>query len=489
MPRKKLRRALGLLGLGALALAGVCVTRAALLEPQSVDAGPPPDVPAYDAEAVARALSGAIQHKTVSMVRGGEEAAFVALAEHLRQSFPRVHATLEQETHGRSLIYRWPGQDPALAPILLLGHLDVVPVEPGTEDSWTHPPYSGEIAGGFVWGRGAMDDKTSVVTQLAAIEGLLAAGFAPRRGVVLAYGEDEEVGGDNGAGQIAKMMAARGDRYEFVLDEGGVILADGLPGVTQPIALVGVAEKGAASIELIATAEGGHSSMPPAHSAIGRLAAAVARLEAEQMPNHTGGPTRQMLDAIAPHATFRARLALANLWLLEPLVVYALTLDHNSAATVRTTTAPTIFEAGAATNVLATRARAIVNFRIAPGDSVEGVLAHVRAVIDDPTITASCILECRDPSSVSPAAGLGMETLTRVISRVHPDAVVAPFLVVAGTDARHYASVSDHIYRFLPVLAGKEDRKRVHGTDERISIAAIDAHLQFYAQVIVEATR
>ena len=136
----------------------------------------------------------------------------------------------------------------------------------------------------------------------------------------------------------------------------------------------------------------------------------------------------------------------------------------------------------------ATRARAIVNFRIAPGDSVEGVLAHVRAVIDDPTISASCILECRDPSSVSPAAGLGMETLTRVISRVHPDAVVAPFLVVAGTDARHYASVSDHIYRFLPVLAGKEDRKRVHGTDERISIAAIDAHLQFYAQVIVEAT-
>lgn len=483
----RVKKAFKVAGLATLALAAVCVVRAAMLEPPAFDAGPPPQIPAVVGSDVAHHLSEALAIPTVSLSSGGTPEAFDQLDALLQRTFPRVHTTLVVEPVGHSRIYRWTGRDPSLPPVLLLAHLDVVPVEPGTEAAWTHPPFSGAIADGFVWGRGAMDDKAAVVGLLEAIEGLLEVGFTPSRTVVLAFGHDEEVGGEAGAAAVAARLRAGGQRFAFLLDEGGAIFSGGLPGLAEPVAFVGIAEKGYASVELSLTSEGGHSSMPAPHGALGRLAEAVVRVEESPRPLSLQGPTRAMLETLAPHMSFGPRLAMANLWLLDDIVARVLATQPAANATVRTTTAPTMFEAGTADNVLPAHARAVVNFRILPGDTVEGVLAHVRETVDDPQIEVRCIGVCRDPSPVSPVDGDGFTVVRRAIAHVFPGVLVAPHLVVGGTDARHYAALSDEVYRFLPIRLDDADRKRLHGTDERIDVDGLADAVRFYATVITLA--
>jgi carboxypeptidase PM20D1 len=483
----RIRKALKIVALALAALSAVCVGRAALLEPPAFEPGAAPDLPAFDEARAARRLGEAIAIPTVSLSTGGDPEAFDRLHALLRDRYPRVFSTLEVEAVGPSRILRWRGREPDLEPVLLTAHLDVVPVEPGTEGAWTQPPFSGASEGGFVWGRGAMDDKTAVIGILEAVEAMLAEGTTPRRTIVIAFGHDEEVGGEEGAAAIARRLGESGERYAFVLDEGGAILSGGLPGVSQPVAFVGIAEKGYASVQLSVVGEGGHSSMPPARSAIGRLAEAVVRVEGSPMPLSLQGPTRAMLDTLAPHMSFGPRVAMANLWLLDGVVARVLASQPAANATVRTTTAPTMFDAGTAENVLASRAQAIVNFRILPGETVDDVLAHVRDVVDDPAIEVRCVGVCRDPSPVSPADGEGFTTIRRAIAHVFPDVLVAPHLVVGGTDARHYVALSDEVYRFLPIALDDADRSRLHGTDERISVAGLGTAVKFYATILALA--
>jgi carboxypeptidase PM20D1 len=257
-------RLLLLLGSALVLLVAIIIARTLQYRFTQSVVEPAPEV-AVSAEAGER-LAGAIRIPTIShdAPTAFDPRPFQALHSYLKEQFPRVHSHLTREIVGtNSLLYTWRGSNPALKPILLMGHLDVVPVEPGTEEDWQEPPFSGRIADGFIWGRGAIDNKLTVLGTMEAVEMLLGRGFRPARGVYLAYGQDEEVGGQGGAQQIAALLKQRGVELEMVLDEGGVIGDGLLPGITTPTALVGIAEKGFVSVELSTGTAGGHSSVPP----------------------------------------------------------------------------------------------------------------------------------------------------------------------------------------------------------------------------------
>jgi carboxypeptidase PM20D1 len=444
---------------------------------------------AVDPDAAAGRLAGAVRFRTISYQDPSQfdAAQFLGLHRYLEQQFPRVEAALTREVVGDySLLYTWKGRDETLAPLLLLAHMDVVPAEPGTEGAWSCPPFEGRIADGFVWGRGAWDDKGSMLAILEGVEALLAEGFQPSRTVLLAFGHDEEVGGTHGAMQMAALLAERGVRPECVLDEGSVV-ADGIvPGVTAPVALVGIAEKGFLDVELSVEGEGGHSSMPPPQTVAGVLAAALVRLERNQMPAALDGATRQMFEYVGPEMAFGPRLVFANLWLFGPLVERRLAASPATNAALRTTTAITVVEGGTKANVLPSRARAIVNFRLRPGDTVDAVLDHVRATVDDPRVRVALPAGSapNEATAVSDTAAPSFTLLLRAIREVYPQTIAAPYLVVAATDSRHYAALTPNVYRFEPVWAGPDDLRRFHGIDERISVENYAGCVRFYAQVV-----
>lgn len=369
-----------------IVVAAVVLVRAAGLRSLQPEAPPPTTLDVDSAGAVER-FAGAIRIPTVSheRVEDTDSAAFRAFHAYLTERYPRVHERLVREVvGGLSLLYTWEGSDPDAEPVVLMGHQDVVPVIPGTEEDWTHPPYGGVLTDSYVWGRGAMDDKISVIAILEAVEALLADGFQPRRTFYLAFGHDEEVGGVRGAKAIAELLAARdAEPYAFVLDEGGAVARGMVPGVEGAVALVGIAEKGYVNLELVVEGQGGHSSTPPEQTNIGILAEAVSELEENQFPAELQGPARDMFAWLAPEMSFGARAAFANLWLFEPVVTRMLLSDPSTASMVRTTTAVTIVEGGVKANVLPIRARALVNHRIIPGETTRSVLERVRSVVDD----------------------------------------------------------------------------------------------------------
>jgi carboxypeptidase PM20D1 len=468
------------------------VRRAAVLSSRRLDVAPLDTAP-VDAERVAHALARTIRHQTISWSREAPPAAeaIEALQAELGALFPRVHASLERErVGGHSLLYTWRGSTPGLAPVVLVAHYDVVPVEPGTEDSWSQPPFSGALSGGEVWGRGALDDKGSLVAILAAVEDLLAEGFAPRRPLLLAFGHDEEIGGEAGARAIAAELASRGVRADLVLDEGGAVSDGVLPGLG-PVALVGVAEKGAVSLELIAEAPGGHSSMPPPQSAVGILAEAVRRLETGRPPARMVEATRATLEAFAPELPFLRRLVLANVDVLEPLVLRALATRPALDAAIRTTTAVTVIHGGTKSNVMPERASACVNFRILPGESVDDVIAHARATVADARVGIGIEpgTSGREPTAASPADGPAFALLEEAIAARFPGVVVAPYLVVGRTDARHFEAISENVYRFLPLRLDADARQRLHGTDERVGVEELAGAVGFYRELIRRAQR
>jgi carboxypeptidase PM20D1 len=317
---------------------------------------------------------------------------------------------------------------------------------------------------------------------------LLGEGFQPARTVHLAFGHDEETGGTNGARSIAALLASRGAELEMVLDEGGLIGEGLFPGVSSPVALVGIAEKGFASIELRIATPGGHSSLPPRRGAIGRLGAAVARLEERQMPARLDGPTQQLFDRVGPGFPFAQRAVFANLWLTRGLVLRTLERNPPTNAMIRTTTAPTIFQAGTKDNVLPSQARAVVNYRISPGDSVAAVLQHVRRSIEDDGIEVKLAGGfSAEPSAVSSTAAASFRVLESTIRSTLPEAVLAPYLVVVVTDSRHFAGMSPNVFRFLPVRLAQADLARIHGTDERLEVGRYERAIRLYRQLIRNA--
>ncbi|MGH7788870.1 MAG: M20 family peptidase [Candidatus Binatia bacterium] len=473
------------LALAAVVVAGVVVWRALNVHSRQIDVAPAQPL-TVDVERAAAGLAEAVRFETISHQDPAafDAAPFVGLRRFLEARFPRVHAALRRETvNDHSLLYAWPGTTDG-APILLLAHLDVVPVEAGSEAGWVQPPFGGIIADGYIWGRGTLDDKGSALAILEAAELLLAAGVQPPRTLYFAFGHDEEVSGHQGAKAIAALLAERGIAPALVLDEGGAILEGLVPGVDAPVASIGMAEKGYVSVELVVHGAGGHSSIPPRHTAIGVLSAAIERLEDDQMPANLNAAMGKSFDFLGPEMDFAPRLVLANLWLFGPLVEWQMSASAQTNAPIRTTTAVTVFQSGVKDNVLPSSARAVVNFRILPGDTVASVLEHVRRTADDPAVQISVLGEGNDPSPVSDVDSAAFEHVARTVRATFPGVLVTPFLVLGATDARHYTALSPHIFRFAPSRMRPEDLARVHGTNERIGVQGYADMIRFYAELM-----
>ena len=450
---------------------------------------------AVDAGAVAESMAIAVRAKTVTglLNPGNLAAEYEALHAHLKARYPLLHATLQREVvGGHSLLYTWAGTDPKAKPIALLAHQDVVPVAPGTEALWKKPPFSGLIEDGFVWGRGTLDDKSNLITQLEAVEMLVRSGFKPQRSVYLVFGHDEEVGGRQGAAQIVALLKQRGVQLEFVLDEGSALTEGVLAGVKAPVALIGLAEKGGVSLRFTAKAAPGHSSMPPAvpgASAIGMLGAALTRLDNHPVPGGVRGVAAEMFAVIAPELPLAQRLPLSNLWLFRPVVESMLAKGAATNAMLRSTTALTIFNAGNKANVLPGQAEAVANFRLLPGDSSASVTEHVKRVVADERIQIEPLDTPAEPSRVSSPDAPAFKLIERTVREVFPDAIVAPGLVIAGTDSRHFEAIADQVYRFMPVRFTLADLPRLHGTDERIAITQLADMVRFYHRLLSQAAR
>ncbi len=480
-----MRRLIAALGAGVAILAVVLVARAVRTPSKQVAVAAAAPI-SVDADAAAARLAGALRLRTVSNQDPAQfdGSQFRALHAYLAEHFPRVHQALQREViNDYSLLYTWKGSGDD-QPVLLLAHLDVVPVDPSTEASWVHPPFSGDIADGSVWGRGAIDDKGSALAILEATEGLLADGYQPPRTVMLAFGHDEELLGEHGAMVMADLLKQRGVAPAFVLDEGGSILEGLFPGIASPVASVGMAEKGYVSVELTVDGTGGHSSIPPRRTAVGQLAAAIDRLEARPVPSNIDAAMGRSFEYIGPEMAFPLRLVFANLWLFRPLVEWQMARAPQTDATIRTTTAPTMFHAGVKENQLPTSARAVVNFRILPGDTVESVLEHVRSTVADPEVKVSVLGRGDDPSPVSDVNAPAFAYVNRAIRATNPDVVVSPFLVLGATDARHYGGLTPNVYRFVPMRTRADDIPRFHGLNERIAVENYAGMIRFYHELL-----
>jgi carboxypeptidase PM20D1 len=443
---------------------------------------------AVDVAPAARRLSQAVQLETWWSAQTPHDAAFEALHRLLQDSFPLAHATLQRQSFGRhALLYTWRGSDPGARPLALLAHQDVVPIAPGTLGDWQQPPFSGAIRDGFVWGRGAWDDKGNLMAMMEAVELLLRSGFKPRQTIYLAFGADEELGGNDGARRMAQWMQQSGIRLGMVLDEGLLITHGMVPGAGKPVALIGTAEKGYVTLHLTARGQPGHTSMPPARSAIGMLGEAVALIEAHPMPARLTGVSRDMLEAVAPDVPGLQGWVMSNLWLTAPLVMHELARSPSANAMLRTTGVATVFQSGERDNVLPGVATASINFRILPGDTSQDVLAHVHRLVDGLGVKVESAAEVTEPSAVTPRDSAGYALVQRTLSELHPDVVVAPGLVIGGTDSRHYAAVADAILRFTPVHARSEDLARFHGSNERISVGNYVEMIQFYERLLRNA--
>jgi len=486
------RLLLGLLALVALLVLGVAVNT---WRQGSRQIDVPPLAPiTVDEKAAAESLAAAVRAKTVSSPSDAALNAdqFEALHAHLETRYPKLHAALKREVvAGLSLLYTWPGSDPAAKPILLMAHQDVVPIAPGTEKDWQAEPFGGTFKDGFIWGRGAWDDKANLISQMEAVEMLVASGFKPKHTVYLAFGADEEVGGLRGAKAIAKLLEERHVKLDFVIDEGLLITEGVLPGLNAPAALVGIAEKGYLSVVLRASATPGHSSMPPPKgtSAIAMMSAALNRLEDDQFPPRIQGVAREMFETVAPEMSGFGRVALSNLWLFGPIVRKQLEAGASTAAMLHTTTALTIFNAGNKENVLPGRAEATVNFRLLPGDSQASVMSHVKQAVANERVELSVLPGATEPSRVAPTDSASYKLIERTVRELFPGTIVAPGLMIGGTDSQHYESVADHIYKFSPVRAKPEDLPRFHGTNERISTANLAELIRFYHRLVQQAAQ
>lgn len=483
-----MRFLLRLVGFSLLLLVAVLLVNTFRLTNHQLAAVPPAPTLDLPADVAVEHLAGALRFATVSRsdYAQTDTVPFGQLLRYYAQTFPLVHQRLRRQlVNDFGLLYEWKGSDASLKPLLLVAHQDVVPVEPGTEKNWTRPPFAGQVADGFLYGRGTLDDKLNVIGQLEAVEYLLRAGYQPKRTVLLAFAQDEETQGTRGARALAPLIGRQYPALAMVLDEGGLVKTDGVGGLTEPVALVGVSEKGYLSLELTAAGQNGHSSMPPPLTSVGRVAAAVAKLEANPFPARLDGGVSGLLTYLAPAAPFGLRVVFANQWLLGGFVKKKLATTLSGNATMRTTTAPTIIRGGEKDNVLPGPAVATVNFRLLPGDSVSAVIARVKELIEDPQIKVSVLGTGHEAAPVSGTDNAGFTHLHRTIKSVFPQALVAPYVVVGYTDARSYAHLApEATYRFMPVRMAQADIERLHGANERIGTAAYQDVIRFYVQLL-----
>jgi carboxypeptidase PM20D1 len=486
--------------MGRLILAGLAVVLAALAgfvgyrtmsftAPAPIAAAEIGEVAALDvgSSAAAMRLGQALRFRTVSLLAETDDRAqFVQFHAWLAETYPAFHAATRRETVGElSLLYSWDGADPALPPILLLAHQDVVPVAEDTRAGWRVDPFGGVIEGDAVWGRGAIDDKGSLIAIMEAAERIAASGRRPARSILFAFGHDEELGGDNGAVAIAALLAERGVRAWFALDEGSAALTRH-PLTGAPASMIGVSEKGSGTLLVRAVGQAGHSSMPPRETAVSLLAEAVERIHAMPIERKLeGGPALDMMRALAPELPLTTRAAVANEWLAGPILRARMADQPAAQALLGTTVAPTMVSGGVRPNVLPAEANARINLRIHPRDNAADLLRRARqSVAELEGVSVEWEEEPREASPVSSAEASSYALIAALSAALMPDAPVAPGLVLGGTDGRHYGEVAQDVYRFQPLMLDAEDLEGLHGQNEHISIENFERMIRFYIGLI-----
>ena len=407
--------------------------------------------------------------------------AFDAFVTELERQFPLLHEHLAlTRLDPHALLFHWPGAS-ADRPVVLMAHSDVVPVD--ADAPWRHPAFGAEIVDGHVWGRGTLDDKGSLAGICEAVERLLERGFLPAQDVWLSFGCNEEVSGGAARSAVAE-LERRGVRPWFVLDEGGAVAHEAFPGVAPPVAVVGVTEKGVASLHLTVEGRGGHASTPARMGPTARLARAILRLERSPFPASAPDPTVELMERIAPYAPLPLRPLLSRAGRLRPLLTRALVAaGAESAAMTRTTVAVTTLTGSPALNVVASTARAGVNIRIMVGDTVDGVVEHVRRVIRDDTVLVD-VVDAHEPSPVSPTDDDAFRLLEDTIREVFPDAVPSPYVMMAATDSRFFTEICDRVYRFAPFRMTRAQRESLHSYDEHLGVDDFVAGIDWYRRLI-----
>ena len=439
---------------------------------------------AVDDQMIAEHLAAAVRCQTVPLDESGtpEPEAFRQLHQMLESTYPLVHQKLRREVvNGYSLLYIWQGSRADLEPVMLMAHQDVVSADP-TE--WTYPPFEGKIVDGFIWGRGTLDIKNQLIGIMDAAEALLQKGYRPERTILFGLGHDEETGGVNGCKILGQKLKEKSIHLAGIVDEGGGIMAGLAAGVRGPIALVGVSEKGYLTVEFTVHGQPGHSSTPPPQTSIGILARALARLEAHPMPTHLRR-LRPLYHGIGIAAPLYIQIAFANVWLFGPLLKRWLVPKPEMNASMRTTTALTIINGGVEDNTIPAEVKAIVNFRLLPGDTIAEVLWHVKKVVKDERVKFKPVEgKYNEALPVSPDNGPAYNSLRQVVRQVFDNPPVAPFVMLGGTDCQHFVPVCDHIYRFTSVVMDESFMGLEHGIDERIPVEAMGKMVQFYAQLM-----
>jgi carboxypeptidase PM20D1 len=428
-------------------------------------------------------FQGAIKYKTVSFGDPSmlDSAEFNGFHRYLISTYPLTHEKLSlQKIAGYSLLYKWQGSDASLAPYVLMAHQDVVPIEEASRDRWTVDPFAGEVKRDSIWGRGTADDKVNLIAIMEAVEKLLEENFQPKRTIYLAFGHDEEVGG-TGAQALAAELKSQNVVADLVLDEGGIITLDKVPGMTKPVALIGTSEKGYLSLELKVEKNGGHSSMPEKETALDILAKALVTLRENPFPADFAPSTEGFIAHVGPEMPFMQKMVFANTWLFKKIVIGIYESSPAGNAIVRTTAVPTIFHAGVKDNVVPTSVSAVVNFRLLPGDGSREVIEGVTKIINDERVLVNDMgTFFSEPTAISPEDGPGYKLVDETIHKTFPNTVTTPFMMIGGTDSRHMSDVSKNIIKFSPVT----DPVGFHGIDERVSLKSFQECLWFFETLL-----
>ncbi len=463
------------------AFIAVLLARAAAFKPRA-EAPATASPEQVDEQKAVRDLQALIQCRTVSYRDKSLEdnTEFDKLEALLPQLFPNVCKVCAFVKPGpRSLLFHWKGKS-AEKPGVLMAHYDVVPVN---QDAWTHPAFDALIEDGVIWGRGTLDTKGTLLGVLEAANTMIARGFTPANDLYLAFAGDEEISGE-GAPTIVRYLTEHGVKPAFVLDEGGAVVENVFPGVSQPCAVVGTGEKGPMDVKLTLKTKGGHASTPPAHTPVGVLAQAVTRVENHPFPFTLTAPAAQMFDTLGRRSTFLYRLIFANLWCFKPVLNLLCKKSGGELnALVRTTVAFTQMQGSAASNVLPPDAWVGANLRLIGNETTQSAQAYLRKVIHDDRVQIEMV-HGMNPSPISRTDDEPFARLSRAIRSTWTDAIVSPYLMLACSDSRHYGAISDHVYRFSAMALSKEERGLIHANDERVPVATIVKTVAFYQRLI-----
>lgn len=464
-----------------VALITVLVVRALLFKPKKLEAKTAQTV-FVNAEKATADLAEMIKCKTVSD-RNPEledEAEFTKFRTLLPTLFPRVYEECEYtEVGDKAMLFRWSGRSHD-APTVLMAHYDVVSV---VEEDWQRPAFEGILENGVLWGRGTLDTKGTLNGILQAAEALIVDGYVPERDIYFAFGGDEEING-HGAADIVNLFRERGITPGLVCDEGGAVVENVFPGVKQPCALIGIAEKGMLNVEYSVKGGGGHSSAPKPKTPVGRLSRACVAVEKKPFKFTISPAAAAMLDTLGRHSTFVYKLIFANLWFFSPVLNLLTRMTGGELnALVRTTVAFTQMEGSKGMNVIPPYARMVSNLRLAPGETKEGALARIRKIVKDEGVMIREI-DGMNPSVISKTDCEAYETVSAAVSETWQDAIVSPYLMVACSDSRHWGVISDRVYRFSAMALSGEERSYIHGNNERVPVGTIAKTVEFYIRLM-----